>query len=95
MRQVALAGLAPEAEPPARELERLVGDVRRSGATAVFVEPLASPGVAETVAREAGVTTELLDPIEGLREDELARGADYFSVMRANLRTLREVLGCR
>jgi zinc transport system substrate-binding protein len=95
LRQMALAGLAPEAEPPARELQGLVDDVRRTGATAVFVEPLASTAVAETVAREAGVTTEVLDPIEGLGEEDLGRGADYFSVMRSNLRVLREVLGCR
>jgi zinc transport system substrate-binding protein len=95
LEQVALAGLAPEAEPSPGELESLVDAVRRSGATTVFVEPLVPPAVAETVAREAGVGTTLLDPIEGLGEEELSRGADYFSVMRKNLRTLREALGCR
>lgn len=95
LRQVALAGLAPEAEPPAREIERLADEVRTSGATTVFVEPLASTAVAETVAREAGVTTARLDPLEGLAGDALARGADYFSVMRSNLRALREALACR
>ncbi len=94
LEQVALAGLAPEAEPSARALESLVADVRRLGATTVFVEPLVSPVVAETVAREAGVGTAVLDPLEGLDDEQLGRGADYFSVMRANLRALREALGC-
>jgi zinc transport system substrate-binding protein len=37
----------------------------------------------------------VLNPIEGLTEDEQERGADYFSLMRANLATLRTALSCR
>jgi len=95
LRQLPLAGLSPEAEPGARSLERLVGEVERSGATTVFTEPLASPRVARTVAREAGATTAKLDPLEGLTPRERERGADYFTVMRANLAALRRGLGCR
>ena len=40
--QLALAGRAPESEPGPRELERLIDDVRSSGATTVFAEPLVS-----------------------------------------------------
>ena len=39
--------------PLRREVERLVREVRRTGATTVFSEPLLSPRLAETVAREA------------------------------------------
>ena len=61
----------------------------------MFVEPLVSTRVVEAVAREAGVKTAVLNPIEGLTESEQAQGADYFSLMRANLATLREALSCR
>jgi zinc transport system substrate-binding protein len=93
--QIALAGLSPEAEPSPRDLERLVDEVRASCATTVFTEPLVSSRVAETVAREAGVSVAELDPIEGLSESRLSAGEDYLSVMRENLITLREALGCR
>lgn len=93
--EVALAGRSPEAEPSPRELERIVEEVRASGATTVFAEPLVSRRLAETVAREAGVEVATLDPIEGLSEERLAAGEDYLSVMRGNLATLREALGCR
>jgi zinc transport system substrate-binding protein len=93
--QLALAGLSPESEPGPRELERLVDDVRASGATTVFAEPLVSDRLAETVAREAGVEVATLDPIEGLGEERLAAGEDYLSVMRDNLVALRKALGCR
>ena len=94
LRQVALAGLSPEAEPPPRALEELIAEVKEEGATTVFFETLTSPAVAETVAREAGVRTAVLNPLEGLTEDEVTDGADYFSVMRVNLDVLRQALGC-
>jgi zinc transport system substrate-binding protein len=95
LEQVALEGLSPEAEPSARGLEDLVRLVEKSGATTVFFETLVSPKLAETVAREAGVRTAVLDPLEGLTEDDAAAGADYFSVMRNNLTALRDALGCK
>lgn len=93
--QVPLVGLQPEAEPGPREIERLVDEVRATGATTVFSEPLASPALADAVAREAGVATAVLDPLEGLTAGETDAGADYFSVMEKNLDVLRRALGCR
>jgi zinc transport system substrate-binding protein len=95
LEQVALAGLGPEVEPGPRGLEELIDEVERSGATTVFFETLVSPELAETVAREAGADTAVLNPLEGLTEDELGAGADYFAVMRENLAALRQALGCR
>ena len=92
---VPIAGLSPEVEPAPRDLEEVAELVEEHGATTVFVEPLLSPEVGETVAREAGAETAVLDPLEGLSEENLAAGEDYFSVMRANLDVLREGLGCR
>jgi len=95
LRELALTGRSPEVESRPRVLERLVEQVRKSGATTVFAEPLVSDRLAQTVAREAGVEVGILDPIEGLSEERLAAGEDYLSVMRQNLATLRKALGCR
>ncbi|WP_411276859.1 metal ABC transporter substrate-binding protein [Gaiella sp.] len=95
LEQVPLEGLSPEAEPSARGIADLVELVKTSGATTVFFETLVSPKLAETVAREAGIETAVLNPLEGLTDDEIAAGEDYFSVMRANLAALRKALGCQ
>jgi zinc transport system substrate-binding protein len=95
LKQIAITGISPEAEPTPRALERVIDQVRDSGATTVFFETLLSPRIADTVARETGARTAVLNPLEGLTEDELARGENYFSVMRENLATLRKALGCR
>jgi zinc transport system substrate-binding protein len=95
LEQIGLTGVSPEAEPTARDLEAIVDEVESTGATTIFFETLISPRLAETVARETGARTAVLNPVEGLTEDEVAAGEDYFSVMRENLATLRQALGCR
>ena len=95
LEQIALTGVTPEAEPTARDLEQIVREVERSGATTVFFETLVSPRLAETVARETGAKTAVLNPLEGLSQEELDEEENYFSVMRENLATLRKALGCR
>jgi zinc transport system substrate-binding protein len=95
LRQIAITGLSPEAEPTPRKLQKVIALVRKTGATTIFFETLVSPRIADTVARETGARTAVLDPIEGLAAAEEKRGDDYFSLMRRNLANLREALGCR
>jgi zinc transport system substrate-binding protein len=94
LEQIPLTGLSPEAEPSARAIEGLVDEVEEERATTVFFETLVSPKLAETVAREAGVDTAVLNPLEGLTEEQIDEGADYFSIMRENLAALHQALGC-
>jgi len=93
--QVAITGLTPESEPSPKQLARVVRLVRRTHATTVFFERLVSSRLADTVAREVGARTAVLDPIEGLTPSEQARGATYVTLMRQNLTALRKALGCR
>ena len=60
--------------------------------TTVFSERLVSPKMADTLADDVGVTSAVLDPIEGL-SDETA-DEDYLSLMRDNLTALRAANGC-
>jgi zinc transport system substrate-binding protein len=95
LEQVAITGLAPESEPSPQQLAHVVEVVRQTHATTVFFETLVSPRLAETVAREVGARTAVLDPIEGLTPDEQKRGDDYLTLMRRNLVALRKALACR
>jgi zinc transport system substrate-binding protein len=95
LRQVAITGISPDAEPTPGDVQRVIDVIRQTGATTVFTEPLVSPKLAQTVAAEAGGTTAVLDPLEGLTSEEESAGDDYFTVMRRNLATLEDGLGCR
>lgn len=87
--QVGIAGVDPEAEPsPARllEIRALVED---HGATTIYTESLVNPAVAESIARDTGATTAVLDPVESVTGDD-----DYAGVMARNLDALRTGLAC-
>lgn len=86
-----IAGLSPDAEPSAKRLSELASLVGSKGVTTVFSERLASPRIADTLASEAGVRTEVLDPLEGLAKGS---GGTYLSVMRHNLQVLRTAQEC-
>ena len=94
LEQIPITGLSPEAEPQPADLAHVVDLVEERGVTTIYYETLVSPRIAETVARETGAKTAVLDPIEGLTPAEAASGEDYFTRMRANLRALEEGLGC-
>jgi zinc transport system substrate-binding protein len=90
-----VAGLTPDAEPTPAGLARLQELIREEGITTVFSERLASPKLTDALARDLGLRTAVLDPIEGLAgDDAAARGDDYLSLMRANLTALEEANGC-
>jgi zinc transport system substrate-binding protein len=94
LEQHAIAGISPDREPDPRRIADLAGLVRSQKVTTVFTEELVSPKIANTLAREAGVKTAVLDPIESIAKHKQRKGADYVSIMRENLETLRRALGC-
>lgn len=90
--QVGIAGLSPAQEPSGADLARVTRFVERRHVRTIYFETLVSPDVAKTVAREAGVRSAVLDPIEGLTD--ASPGRDYLQVMRANLKTLQAGQPC-
>ena len=87
-----IAGLSPDAEPTAADLARLQSLISSDGVTTVFSERLVSAKMADTLASDLGITTAVLDPLEGLSDE--TSGEDYLSLMRENLTALRAANGC-
>ncbi|QBX56629.1 zinc ABC transporter substrate-binding protein [Nocardioides seonyuensis] len=87
-----IAGLTPDAEPTPAVLAHLQELIAGEGITTVFSERLASPAMAEALARDAGVQTAVLDPIEG--PDGSDDADEYVALMEQNLAALREANGC-
>ena len=88
-----VAGLSPDSEPTAAALARLQRLIRSDGITTVFSERLVSPRLTQSLASDTGITTAILDPIEGLSDADSAD--DYLSLMRDNLAALELANGCR
>ncbi len=95
LNQVSIAGLSPEAEPSAKELAELADFMKKNNTPYIFFESLAPSELADTLAREVGAKTLVLNPLEGLTPDQLGQGENYFTQMQANLKNLRTALDCK
>ncbi len=95
LEQVAIAGLSPEAEPTPTELAEVVQFAQDHQVHYIFFESLVSPKLADTIATEVGAQTLVLNPLEGLTEDEITAGQTYFTIMQENLTNLRLALQCQ
>lgn len=93
LEEIGINGINPESEAsPARiaEVHRLAAE---HDVSTIFFEVLASPALAEAIAGDLGLSTAVLDPIEGLSDQ--SPGTDYASIMEANLAALKTANGCQ
>ncbi|MFE6056047.1 metal ABC transporter substrate-binding protein [Kitasatospora sp. NPDC056446] len=88
--QVAINGVDPESEPTPARLAAVQKAAKDNGVTTIFFETLVSPKLADTVAKDLGLKTAVLDPLEGVKDPSKE---DYLSVMKQNLANLRTALG--
>lgn len=95
LRQVSISGLSPDQEPSARELVYIAEFAKENNIKYIFFESLVSPKLSETIASEIGAMTLVLDPVEGISDDDIKRGKNYFTVMENNLKNLKLALDCQ
>ncbi|MFE4515668.1 metal ABC transporter substrate-binding protein [Kitasatospora sp. NPDC056783] len=88
--QVAINGVDPESEPTPARLAAVQKAAKDNGVTTVFFETLVSPKLADTVAKDLGLKTAVLDPLEGVKDPTKD---DYLTVMKQNLANLEAALG--
>jgi zinc transport system substrate-binding protein len=92
LNQVAIEGLQADAEPTAAKMAEIAEFAKKNDVKYIFYEELISPKVSEAIAKEVGAKTEVLNPLEGLEEQDIKDGKEYFSVMRDNLEILKKAL---
>ncbi|MEU9061306.1 metal ABC transporter substrate-binding protein [Streptomyces sp. NPDC048430] len=91
--QEGIAGLDPETEPSPARIDEIHHVAEDNKATTVFFETLASDKTAKTLAKDLGLKTGVLDPLEGITDK--SAGADYIEVMESNLAALQKALGAK
>jgi zinc transport system substrate-binding protein len=89
LRQVGVAGLDPQVEPTPGRLRRVAEEVAASDARTIYFEAAAGSSVAEVLAGDLGLTTDVLHPIERVTTEET-----YPELMAANLAALQRGLVC-
>lgn len=93
--QVAITGLSPDAEPTPKKLAELSDFAKRHDVRTIFFETLVSPKLARTLAQEIGAEPLALNPLEGLSNEEISQGKNYFTEMENNLTNLKIALQCQ
>jgi len=91
--QISISGLSPDAEPSPDRIADIHRIAQEQGLTTVFFETLTSPELAQSLADDLHLTTDVLDPIEGITGQ--SRGSDYAQIMSSNLTALQRANGCR
>ncbi|OGH10844.1 MAG: hypothetical protein A2857_06295 [Candidatus Levybacteria bacterium RIFCSPHIGHO2_01_FULL_36_15] len=94
LNEVPIAGLSPDEEPSAQQLADVANFAKKNNVKYIFFESLVSPKLSETIASEIGAKTMVLDPIEGISDDDIKQGKNYFTVMKDNLKNLQTALQC-
>jgi len=90
--QVPIAGLSPEQEPSADVMAKVVAFAKEHQVKTIFFETLVDPKIAQTIADEIGAKTDVLNPLEGLTDEDISKGLDYISIMELNLAGLVKAL---
>ena len=92
LNQIAIEGLSADSEPDPARMAEIIKFAKGKKLKYIFFEELVSPKVAETIAKEVGAQTAVLNPLGALSEAQILAGSDYFSVMRENLAALKLAL---
>ena len=93
MTEIGISGINPDGEPSPARIAKVQELAKEHGVTTIFFETLTSPAVSKAIAGDLGLKTAVLDPLEGVTDK--SPGDDYPSIMRANLKALKEANGCK
>lgn len=91
----ALSGLSPESEPSAKNMIKLIEHVREHKTPVVFFESFASDKAIKSIAKEAKVGVDVLQPLGNITADEAKQKLSYEDIMRKNLEKISKALKCR
>jgi len=95
LRYLAAQGVSPDAEPTAKDLVRLVEQIKKNNIHYVFYEELTSPKIAETIARETHAKLLLLNAAHNVTKDQFKRGVSFFEILHTDLEQLKIGLECQ
>lgn len=90
--QLPVSGVSPDSEPTPKTMSKIVDIAKEKKLKYIYFETLVSPKSAEVIAKEAGLKTLVLNPIEGLTEKEKKNGKNYISLMEDNLINIKKEL---
>ncbi len=92
LEQLGIEGLSAESEPSPAKMAEISKFVKNNGIKFIFFEELLTPKAASVISEETGAELLVLNPFEGITEQEEKDNEDYFSVMYKNLDNIKKAL---
>jgi len=90
----ALSGFSPEAEPSAKNMARLITHVQEHSVPTVFFETFVSDRAIKSIADEAKVSVDVLQPLGNITAIEADKKLTYEQMMYINLEKISKALMC-
>lgn len=91
----ALSGLSPEAQPSAKKMIELIEHINEHNISTVFFESFVSDKAMKSIAHEAKVSVDVLQPLGNITADEAKKNLSYEDIMKINLEKISKVLECK
>jgi len=90
-----LSGFIPEAQPSAKDMSRIIKVIQKHDVPVVFAESFVSAKAMQSVADEAKVKVDVLQPLGNITADEAKKNLTYEDIMKENLQKIHKALMCR
>jgi zinc transport system substrate-binding protein len=94
LRQIALTGFSPEAQPSPRRLQEIVNLIKAKKIKAIFFESSTPPAYARAIARETGAKLYGLSAGVNLTGSDIENKTGFIELMKRNLEILKKGLSC-
>lgn len=92
LQQMGILGLSSSSEPTIDLMRQIIDFIKDHDVQYILFEELTSPKLAQTLANDIGIDILNFNTLEGLKEEQIAAGEDYFSIMEQNLKSIEKAL---
>jgi len=91
----ALSGFSPDKEVTPKDMIRVINDIKMHKVSTIFFENFASDKAIKSLAQEAKVEVDTLQPLGNITKEELEKNYTYEDIMETNLIKISKALICK
>lgn len=91
----ALSGFSPDTEATPKDMIRIINEIRKHKVPTVFFESFVSDKAIKSLAEEANVKAETLQPLGNITKEESQQNYTYENIMKINLAKIHKALMCK
>ncbi|MCD6173033.1 MAG: zinc ABC transporter substrate-binding protein [Sulfurimonas sp.] len=91
----ALSGFSPDTQVSPKDMIRIIDDIKEHKVSTIFFENFVSDKAIKSLAQEANVSVETLQPLGNITKDESEQNFTYEDIMKINLTKISKALKCQ